>query len=654
MNINFPKKLINHRYFEFIFFIFIFLFISILGILGISGSSVGIYNSALYGESYDDENLIIGQLRGIRSDEWLVNTQYTSAQYNNDFSRFNDNVGDGQDMGILYDLPVKDWTVIFKPLNSLYFFLPLELAFSLEWWLRGFALLFSTYLLLRKITKNRLISLLGSFTILFTPFLNWWYSTLALEIVIYASLVYLAFHKLLESKEHKFKILYSLLLSYFCISFVLLLYPPFQISIGLGLLFIATGNFINKHRVLDKKELIKDLIHLFIALTTIIVIILLFYLDYKETINTILATSYPGLRVIEGGGYNYIKFFNFPYNYSLLFNSNPVPEIFANQSEASNFFMGFLFVLPFIWFSSIKRFLLKRKSDFMELLLLIFLSISLLWLFIGLPTLFERLLLLDKVPMERMIIGIGFWGYILSFYYLSRKQSSLDKLDLKILSFIVAVIVSIINFNLGKLLMANYPTFPLSTEYLVISSLSIGLTIYLLITRHSLALLIVMISSVFLSISINPLYRGLSTIDEGKLINGVKRVEQSNIDNSRWVYYGGILWQNILVANGISSISSTHYYPQLEMWEILDPEKEFYDYYNRYAHIQFNKPNLQQDRVVLNSPDHISVYIDPCSSELEELRVKYILSDSELNGNCLNVRENIHYEGVDFFIYEIN
>ena len=653
MNFNLPKKLINHRYFEFTFFSLILLFITTLGILGISGSSVGIYNLALFGDTYNDENLIVGQLRGIRSDEWLVNTQYTSAQYNNDFKRFNDNIGDGQDMGILYDLPVKDWTVIFKPLNSFYFFLPLDLAFSLEWWLRGFALLFSTYLLLRKITKNKLISLVGSLTILFTPFLNWWYSTLALEIVIYASLIYLAFYKLLESKNHRSKFLYSLILSYFCISFILLLYPPFQISVGLGLLFIALGTFLNKHKEFNKKELAKDLIYLFVALFIIIIVIILFYFDYKETINTILSTSYPGLRIIEGGGYNYIKFFNFPYNYSLLFNSNPVPEIFANQSEASNFFMGFLFVLPFIWFSSIKRLLLKRKFDFIELLLLIFLSISLLWLFIGLPSFFERILLLDKVPMERMIIGIGFWGYIIAFYYISRKQNYLDKLDLRILSFIVSIIVSILYFTFGKSLLASYPTFPLSMEYLIISSLIIGLTLFLFIIKSSLSLVIVLISSIILSIAINPLYQGLSTIDDGELVNAVKRVELSNDDNGRWVYYGGLFWQNILVANGISSISSTHYYPQLEMWEILDPEKEFYDYYNRYTHIQFINPNIQQERVVLNSPDSISINIDPCSQELEELRVRYILSNFELNGNCLDVRENIDYEGVDFIIYEI-
>ena len=61
--------------------------------LGISGSSVGIYHEVFYSDAVDDPQLLFGEPRSVRSDEWLVNTQATIAQRNNDFQAFNANIG---------------------------------------------------------------------------------------------------------------------------------------------------------------------------------------------------------------------------------------------------------------------------------------------------------------------------------------------------------------------------------------------------------------------------------------------------------------------------------------------------------------------------------------------------------------------------------
>ena len=88
--------------------------------------------------------MIAGSPRGVRSDEWVVNTQMIIAQAANDFKRVNYNIG-GQDMSLISDVPYKEWSIMFKPQNLTFFIMPLEYAFAFKWWLLGFSLIISCY-----------------------------------------------------------------------------------------------------------------------------------------------------------------------------------------------------------------------------------------------------------------------------------------------------------------------------------------------------------------------------------------------------------------------------------------------------------------------------------------------------------------------------
>src|SRR5687768_15837290 len=81
-----------------------------LTVFKISGSSIGIYHSYLYGDTKSDSNLLYGKPQPIRSDEWLVNTQLTIAQSRDDFNRINENITYGRDMSLNIDVPYKEWS----------------------------------------------------------------------------------------------------------------------------------------------------------------------------------------------------------------------------------------------------------------------------------------------------------------------------------------------------------------------------------------------------------------------------------------------------------------------------------------------------------------------------------------------------------------
>lgn len=135
------------------YYVWIFPAISVLVFLilcigKIHGSSIGLYE-ATANPGLKDKNLLFGFPRQIRSDEWVVNSPLQYAQKATNFASINPNIGNGQDMAIVLDMPVGDWSVIFKPQNIAFLFLPFSIAFSFHWWFMLLALLIGAYLLFR-------------------------------------------------------------------------------------------------------------------------------------------------------------------------------------------------------------------------------------------------------------------------------------------------------------------------------------------------------------------------------------------------------------------------------------------------------------------------------------------------------------------------
>src|ERR1700693_1236818 len=63
----------------------------------------------------DDDGLVAGQPRPIRSDEWAVLTPFTQVAVLNGFQRFHASAIGTEDLRMVYSLPIFDWGIIFKP-----------------------------------------------------------------------------------------------------------------------------------------------------------------------------------------------------------------------------------------------------------------------------------------------------------------------------------------------------------------------------------------------------------------------------------------------------------------------------------------------------------------------------------------------------------
>ena len=117
----------------------------------------------------------------------------------------------------------------------------------------------------------------------------------------------------------------------------------------------------------------------------------------------------------------------------------------------------------------------------------------------------------------------------------------------------------------------------------------------------------------------------INSIEEMKIIREIVIKDPE----AKWIVEGiGLPIINFPLMSGARTINSTNFYPDLGRWHMIDPNAEFEDVYNRYAHIPityFNEDKIR-DKFILTSPDSFTVYLN--YDELKKLDVKYIFSSN--------------------------
>jgi hypothetical protein len=630
------------------------LIVIVLSLAKINGSSIGVYSSYFYGDK-PDENLILNEPRPIRSDEWIVNTQQTIGQSNNNYSRVNDNVGDGQDMSVLSDAPYKEWTTLFKPLNLAFFVLPFEIAFALKWWLMGYLLIISCYFFILHLLPNKIIiSILLSVGFFFSPFVQWWYLYGTLAVLYYAFLGALFFMKILSAKSNPSVIGWSLGLYYVVTSFALILYPPFQIPALLAVVFFCIGYALERRGIVGTKKLFKRLSVLIpIALFSLITIFC-FYYTRNEIFSIIQSTAYPGVRVVKSGGFSILHFFASPFSYQHQFlnysSGYKLPGGIENQSATSNFILLLPFlILPAIYVVvKIKK--IKNYTDWPLVFSVagaIFLAA---WMFVGGLDFIGTPLLLNKVPHLRMIIAFGLLNYFVIILLFRISVVHHIRINRYFIWTYFAVCTFISLFIAHKLT-GQLPEFISYKRAYLLAMVFPVITFMILKNKILLASLLIMSFSIFSSYLVNPLYKGTSILTETNLSQTIQEISYSDADK-KWVSDESIL-ENFATMNGLPSISGVYLYPQLDLWEPVMSDE---DIYNRYAHTNFVfDRDINKDtgiKLQLVGEDNFGIFSEPCNDFLKTNNVGFILTRVEFKEEvCLDLIKTINYPEKIFYIY---
>ena len=615
--------------------------------LGISGSS----SPLLANDAGSSDTVIAGLPRTIRSDEWIVHTPLVISQVENGMPRYGD-VGVGShDMSVLSDLPVADWTRIFHPNHWAYGILPIDNAFAFDWWSVAAFLLLGTYAFLLAALGSLRWAIVGALLLYGSPFLHWWYTG-----QVFGSIGWMAFAGvcllLAVTSSGRRLVVFALLGSYFLTCFALTLYPPFQIAAGIGVGIVTAGALWPRWRG-GLATLRSVIISGAIAGGVALVPIGAYLVTRAPAMNAISQTVYPGARVVSGGELPWGQLFSSWFGLNYVTNgANLRGVIFENESEGSSFLLlgvMLLVALPLVW-----RFIAPSGDRLRGVIIAatVAMSLFLTQMFVGLPSIVAKLTLLSIVPERRALIGLGFTSMVL----VVSVGASLERLTVPTLARRLAGIVLVATSAAGVIGLAQdfrAADAPVGNKMIAVALLVAVGTAALYFWRPLVSVVLLAAFGLMAALPVHPLINGLSQTRDSAVVSRARTIATEPGENGAWVGETYVI-ASLLTTAGVQNLSGVNLYPNVPAWELIDPDHEFENAWNRYAQAEWLFDVSSKAPVVrLMQADMVKVTVNPCDPVLDKFNVRHLVSLRLMEGSCLSApSEVVGPDGAPAFFYE--
>jgi hypothetical protein len=615
--------------------IFLSLLIFVLAVaFKINGSSDAFWNRMFSGYN-QKEGVLLGEPKGIRSDEWFISTVTAISQVEEGLPVHNYSEGYYNDP-LITSMPVKHITTLVKPQFWGYFFLKTERAFSLYWNFRVVTLFLSTFLLLLLLTKNNFwLSLLGGVWVYFSSFLQWWFSALMPEASIFFSLTAISAAYLLFAKK-KYLILFGGIgLLVFGLNFVFIFYPPLQVPLGFLMIFILLGFFLRDRKNLSaifRKEAKTRFLILFGVIFLAGTLLYKFYIDSKSTIQAITNTVYPGKRTSFGGGLNLHRLFSGFFS-NFFTKEGTVPPIWSNICEASTFIMFYPLTIVFF----IYRVVQKKKLDWIVILLSVYAILLTLFVLFPVPELLAKMTLFNLVTPNRALLTLGITSIILSILTLNEIEKERIKIP-HLFKILLSVVVLLFLIWVGYKMKLD----SVQIRYRTIGLISIFFAFVVLLFTTKLrkvSYLLLAAAVIIPNAFVNPVTYGLQPIFNKEIARAIKELDLD--EKQKVAVFGNFVFANYYKSQGLTVFNGTKYTPDLEAMRLLDPDGKNAFIYNRYATITLLPTPRHGDKDItfhFVQNDLYSITIDPCNPILKKINIGYISLDQEYSDysqNCL-------------------
>lgn len=622
---------------------------------GITGSSSGVLNASV--NSQADPNLLAGEPRNIRSDEWSVQTSWVISQVEQGLPIINRNFPGGMDSTVQNDLPSGDWSMAFRPHLLAFSFLPLDNAMSVRWWLPGFALMAAVYFFVVTVLPRRPVTAaLLSVGFFFAPFFQWWYLPITFWPVAWAFLLMASVVWLLRTSRRLPKIILPVLVGYVAVPVGMGVYVPFIIPATIVALVFCIGVVLTRSSspisgVLRRLGALK---WIFVAGAGAAAVLVLWVVTRWRTIEGFTSTVYPGERLQAtgaAGARELISLFSGPFT-RRLGEAEGVP-FGLNASEASTFILTGLFLLvPIIWLlvDGIRR---RRTVDWLSVSLICLLLLIGAFFFVPGWDAVAHLLLLDRAPVSRMRLAIGMLALILVVVTIARLEEralagrTKPPLWVPVLATGGAAAVSAViawdvlrydnALTSGVLWIPIVVCAVLAVWFFVRGPFVLGAASFALV-------------SVLVGGTANPIYAGVYDLNGTTLLRTMKSIDARSPGN--WVGAGnsGLLGV-ALVQSGLHSFNGVQSYPPTEMWEMIDPTSAAEKSWNRLGNVSWGVGEGDPDPFN-PTDDQIRLIFDSCNVFAQE-HVTYVLSEFDIQQACVERLETVHQGPSTFYIYRV-
>lgn len=614
-------------------------------ICGINFSNAGYYHLVIQPDL--GGNLcspLFGMVRGIRSDEWLVNVPLTVSSDYAGYGEFNEILRGT----VNYNLPATglylSYAALADPLNFGYFLFGAVGGMSFFWCgTMLLAIMLSLEFSYIISGKRKLFALLGVGLIALSPF-NLWWSVSALLTGFMGILVcaYYCF----QAKKFWVRCFCMAGVALSGAYFICQFYPAWQVPMVYILLPLFLWIIIENFDVLRAFGK-RDWIAAAVAVAFMASVILSYLLGISEYTKAIMGTVYPGER-FETGGYALQKAFSFIQTFRFPFRDVTVG---SNNSEAGVFFS--LFPLPTLMalYAVIRQIVanIKNKTKKIDLLTLLLLLPALFigaFCTVGFPDWLARLTLMSYSPPTRAVDWLCFIDVLLLIRLASRREDKLPTLVA-----VGAVGLTVVNSILQSQSMC--PGY-LSDRYTLVISLAtllFGMSCFASIGEKNKKAILTSFALIAIAagLAVSPVNSGLESLTKKPAAVKIQEISASNPE-AKWIGYGNLIVGQYAVANGAPCITSTNYIPNMELWERLDPDGEYAEIYNRYAHVTLLFTE-EETSFTLLGPDHIRV--DLCYEDIALTECRYLFSLMPVAEESDAVDFCLVYHESNAFIYEI-
>lgn len=591
-------------------------------IFRLHGSSIGMYNSYLptvSDEKQAESYHIIGQDRTIRTDEWAVQTPAFFSQKYNDYAMMSSQMSVGKEnMVLFYYAPVKDITVIGKPFSWGY--LLFGNAVGLSWyWCGQLILLFMTsfelfYILTR---KNVRLSIAGMFMIALSPCIQWWFLPHMPIVFVYAMGLFDIGYYFFTAEKKWVKWLMTCIAGPVIVGFALSLFPSCQLVTALVALTLLILCLIRDQEQIDFS--LKQWYRIAIPVGITGIVLGYFGFFYLDDLMAEMNTVYPGKRISVGGDNTlYDLFTNLSSIYLPYQDSNVL-----NNSEVSTYIQFAPFFL--LLFPRIVGYL-KKKNDRDILVgkgLFVIMLVQIEFMCAGFSEKLSKITMFKYV--NRMQIPYGWTAVIFTIwcvYALWKYRAAMFHRWEKLL---YPCIFGLVYCTFIDDSVKSY--IPLRWTLLEIA-LFVMILLGIMLRRKKMFSYLMIGIMCTAGLLVNPVCTGISPVANHPLSAFIQEKAQEEPD-AEWITVDTVSQMaNFVLANGGRVLNATNFLPDFEKWEVLDPDGNYEEIWNRYLNqtvtLTDSKTSLE------NVATDAAVWHLNAKDMVKKLEVKYVLSTTDI------------------------
>lgn len=585
-----------------------------------------------------NDDTVIGSPRPIRSDEWLVQTPFYLSQVKTGNHFINKSYQDsGQNMMLAYNVSSWHISTIGKPFNWGFLFLGASRGLSWYWSFKIIALMLLSYEFAMILTsKRKLLSVVSSLWITFTPTVQWWFMQHLGDVVFFSLLIMVSIYHYFNSEKKVFKIMMAINLIIALIGFPLIIYPAFQVPFAYVIMAFTAIQIFKALR--NKKVKLFDVIVIALTLFVSLMIDVLTIYQSWDAISATLHTVYPGKRISVGGEYTWKNLSDFLFNIFLPFKT---PQV-SNQVELSssfNFLLYILLILPFV----IKR--KDIKKNIFGIILVIYSLMLMFYSIFGIPTILAKLTLFSYVPFSRSWQSMSVIAVFASVWFISFIWDRIERIKLtKILPSLLLVTTLYLYRGLTDDIYKNY-----LGRFTTISFIVIMLVAFICILYrknrifYSIMLVIVTIGG----LTVNPVTHGIGVIENKLLSHEVESIVEKN-PNAVWMSDSTNLYHFVQMF-GAKGIDGVRFYPDKQLMTKIDKQNQYEEVWNRYAHLKYSLTN-EKTSMTTPVPDNVNINLNV--NELKDLKIKYVLTTRDLNKEFGSSFTEIYHDNDNNRIFE--